>query len=275
MKEVRKKRQKRNSSSIRSVPVEKRSSPKRKLSRGSQMELPPLIKNSVIMTIDPSINHLGWSISEISSGDYSTERRWLARGSIFTRTSKKTRQSIITSVNGTPDGLSNEKKSWKIGEGYNSLVYHVIMELESIQNRHGVTFLIIEDYLLLEHKSSGAFSIPAFIGALKHHWYLKKSSETIMISAPAWKALLCGHAYADKSSICDAVKRNIGNEWFRNLVDMYTTSKIETERTPQDCIDATGIDLYVSRCIKNMNKYGNNLIEDILNEEDTDLRQQS
>lgn len=273
MKEVRKKRQKSKASIIRSVPVEKRSKPRKKKTRTPCSFLQDTMKNCTIMAIDPSISHLGWSVSEVSSGDYSTERRWIARGSIFTSPSKRTRTSTISSIYDEPDGTSPLKEVWKVPEGYNRMVYEVIKKLESIQRKFSVDTLVIEDYVLLEHKTTGAFSVPAFIGALKHHWYLNHSKETIMIPAPDWKEPICGYAYASKSDICDAVKRSIGNEWFSNVGSMYSTLKTKKERNPQDCIDAIGIDLYIFKCIKNMVKYGDNLMEEILKDEQSETKE--
>lgn len=144
------------------------------------------------------------------------------------------------------------------------MVYEIIKELETIQNIHGVTHLVIEDYVLLEHKTSGAFSIPAFIGALKHHWFSIKGTEAIVIPATTWKVPICGNAYAEKDIVCSSVKREIGNDWYGNIQNMYLSKKVESERNPQDCIDAVAIDLYMFKCIRKAVKYGGTIEEDIL-----------
>ena len=204
---------------------------------------------------------------------------------MFTRMTKSS--TVITSISGTPDSI-NSYVSRKIDRCYSRMVFEIIKSLEEIQSYYKVSHLIIEDYVLLEHKTSGAFSIPAFIGALKHHWFMNTMTEAIVVPATTWKVPICGNAYAEKDSICNSVKREIGNEQYDEVLGMYSSKKLENERNPQDCIDAIGIDLFVFKTIRKAVKYGGSLSEDIAEDinkepydrtesvkEDNGMRQQS
>lgn len=135
-----------------------------------------------------------------------------------------------------------------VGKGKKTkIIVGIINQVDEIINKYGVDILCCEDFLFNPgRRLKGLFVVPSLIGVLKYHWYLRTSNEAIIVSAPTWKAKICGNPRADKDAIRSSMTKYLKEETISDIEAYY---KAQSGRGEQDCIDSLALNMYVCSMI--------------------------
>lgn len=205
--------------------IRKRTNNSRRKSRRRKKvaRVPNDVRTGTILAIDPGIKFLGWSVSRVSPEDEEFSVELLDYGTI--------------SGGGSRTGL----------------VVDIINQVDTVMSKHNITILGCEDYMHIPGKEQGLFVVPALIGVLKYHWYLRTSKEAIVIPSGTWKKVSCGSGNANKSEVKDAITLRLGKDVMLDIEQMFENTKGKGE---QDCIDSIGINLYLCTMVgRNRDSY--------------------
>jgi Holliday junction resolvasome RuvABC endonuclease subunit len=168
------------------------------------------------MTIDPGTSFLGWAVSKTSPDNIPFFAALLDHGTIY-------------------------------GEGKGTpLIVDIVSKVDLVIAKYNPDVLCLEDYMYIRGKTTGIFAVPALLGVLKYHWYLRTSKEAIMILASTWKTPICGNPSANKLDVRESLSHHIPKEVMEDIKREYRKVKGKGE---QDCIDAMAINLYVCKTI--------------------------
>lgn len=184
----------------------------------------------VILAIDPSPSHLGWSVSSVD-GQHEEPFVLIDYGTIYSR-----------------------------GKGTELLVY-LVEEISAIIVKHRPSILAIEDFFFNPRFRQGCFAIPGVITLLKYHWFTNTGKEAVVVSPQTWKSIVCGNGNANKDEVRENMKRFLPPEVIEHITERFAALRGErkSDMGEQDCYDAIAIGLYIcwligrNREIRNMN----------------------
>jgi len=186
--------------------------------------IPSDLISGTILSIDPSVGHLGWAIH------------------IVDNSSKK------PSIDLTHYGTVWVKTSGIIGA---SETLDAIVE---VIDQHKPDEIIMEDYSFIRGKTRGMYVVPGMIMLIKYMWYQKTGKPIFMVPAEEWKATIIGSSKADKDMIKSVLQRILHKSIVTNITKNYAEirGKNKGDFGEQDCYDAIGQGLYMcNRMINN------------------------
>lgn len=193
-------------------PDEKPEGAKKKKSKKKGPPVPRDIQQGLVMAIDPGTSYLGWSMSLVTPVEEKFSAELVDHGTIY-----------------------------GVGTG-SKLIAGILAELDEVIERYKPDHLAIEDYIYIPGRENGLFAIPALIGVIKYHWYLKTRKEAFTIYAATWKTCICGFPYANKDTVRESLKQRLSPEIIASIDEVY---KQVQQKGEQDAIDAIAIGLYV------------------------------
>ena len=169
-----------------------------------------------VISIDPSIGHIGWAIHEVKTYDKTTELELLDYGTLLSNSSD------MVAVH------SNMKK------------------LTELLNKHTPDYMIIEDYVYIPGRTKGMFVVPGMIMLIKNEWYKFSKTEAFIVPSTVWKKTVIGTGSADKQMIRDTLKTILDQSIVNDIEKTYKTIRNckKSDSGEQDCYDAIGIGMY-------------------------------
>jgi len=181
------------------------------------MEVPGSLVSGKILSIDPSVGHLGWAIH------------------IMDATKKK------PVVNLTHYGTVWVKTSGIIGAS------ETLDAITEVIDQHNPDEIIMEDYSFIRGKTRGMYVVPGMIMLIKYMWYKKTNKQIFMVPAEEWKESIIGFSRADKDMIKTALQKIIKQPIVDKITENYAKirGKNSGDFGEQDCYDAIGQGLYM------------------------------